>query len=285
MRSSFPWFLKLVIKLIIANVPFPYSFWRSLGIFRHGRMDNISYALSVFNHHIDKFSNFSSLDSPTILEIGPGDFASTSLLAYSRGAKSILLDGGSYVSKDIKSYKDFACQIFSTTPFYEDISSASSFSELLDLCQSSYLTNGIKSLSLIPKHSVDFAFSQAVLEHIPREQFHDYFSNIFRILKPGSFSSHQIDLKDHLSYGLNNLRFPPSIWESKYFKRADSYTNRLRYSEMINIFDSLGFQVSVLSVSRWDSLPIKQQSLDPHFRNFSQEDLLIKEFDVLLYRP
>ena len=109
---------------------------------------------------------------------------------------------------------------------------------------------------------------------------------MFRVLKPGSITSHQIDLKDHLSYhSLNNLRFSSIIWESRIFQNVDFYTNRLRFSEYVSIFESVGFEVDVTSVNRWESLPVPFSELHSQFQCFDLDDLLIKDFDVVLTRP
>ena len=282
--KSLHWQFKLLIKLLLSFLPFPYSFWRLFGLFKHGQMETSSYSSSVFEKHIS-FLPSDFLKGKLILEIGPGDLASTSLLSYKYGASSILIDCAFYVSTDLNLYLDLASDFGISCQHVLPLSRSMSFASFLSCFHSKYFVHGLNSLRSIPTASVDFAFSQAVLEHIPRSQFREYFDELFRVLKPGSITSHQIDLKDHLSYSLNNLRFSPIIWESRFFQNLDFYTNRLRFSEYVSIFESVGFKVDVTSVNRWESLPVPFSELHSQFQCFDLDDLLIKDFDVVLTRP
>jgi hypothetical protein len=62
------------------------------------------------------------------------------------------------------------------------------------------------------------------------------------------------------------------------------YTNRLRFPEMCRAFSDAGFSVEVVSKDRWQALPMPVGSLAAEFRHFSEEDLLVSSFHVLL-RP
>ena len=94
--------------------------------------------------------------------------------------------------------------------------------------------------------------------------------------------SHQIDLKDHLSSGLNNLRFKRRIWESNVFSQSGFYTNRVRFSALIEIFKKIGFKVEVDEVNVWKKLPIKKEKLNQEFSVLPEEELLVKDFSILL---
>ena len=49
LKKLIPWYLKIIIKIIIARLPFNiHIFWRNLGIFRHGNMDDTTYVVSNF---------------------------------------------------------------------------------------------------------------------------------------------------------------------------------------------------------------------------------------------
>ena len=52
MKALIPWWFKVFAKIILSRVPIGYGFWQSLGLFRHGDMDQASYALNVFNEHV-----------------------------------------------------------------------------------------------------------------------------------------------------------------------------------------------------------------------------------------
>ena len=70
----------------------------------------------------------------------------------------------------------------------------------------------MSSIKKIPSNSVDLIFSQAVMEHIRKKDFEAMNSELYRVLKKDGVISHQIDLRDHLGGGLNNLRFSDSLW-------------------------------------------------------------------------
>jgi ubiquinone/menaquinone biosynthesis C-methylase UbiE len=104
---------------------------------------------------------------------------------------------------------------------------------MLEDCHAEYLTNGLESIRSIPSAMVDFVFSQAVLEHVRRDEFAPMLAETFRVLREDGYSSHEIDIKDHLGQSLHSLRFPESIWESSWFASSGFYTNRLRHSEIV----------------------------------------------------
>jgi SAM-dependent methyltransferase len=144
------------------------------------------------------------------------------------------------------------------------------------------MTEGTHSLSFIPDSSVDFCFSNAVLEHVPKHEFGKLFDEIRRVLKPDGVCSHRVDLKDHLGGGLNNLRFTEATWESDLFSKSGFYTNRIRFVEMITIFHKAGFECQIPRVIRWDSLPISRLALAENFSKLPDDDLLVSGFDVIL---
>lgn len=104
----------------------------------------------------------------------------------------------------------------------------------------------------------------------------------FRVLTPEGVASHRVDLKDHLGGSLNNLRFSERIWESEFFVCSGFYTNRIRFPEMIALFEKAGFIVEIYDVRRWERLPVKRQSLSNTFSYLSDGDLTVSGFDVLL---
>jgi hypothetical protein len=103
-----------------------------------------------------------------------------------------------------------------------------------------------------------------------------------RILAPGGVCSHRVDLKDHLGGALNNMRVSSRQWEKDWMANSGFYTNRLRFSEMLNLFREAGFQCEVLRVERWGVPPLERRSMAAEFRQLSDDDLLVQGFDVLL---
>ena len=150
------------------------------------------------------------------------------------------------------------------------------------MCDCHYLTEGLGSLVKIPDKSVDFVFSQAVLEHVKLSEFKETMVELRRILRPSGVCSHRIDLKDHLQRSLNNLRFSEHLWESEFMSSSGFYTNRIRYSTMISIIQDAGFDVQVIDTDKWNQMPIKKSSLWDYFRDMPDEELLISGFDIII---
>ena len=140
----------------------------------------------------------------------------------------------------------------------------------------------MSSIKKIPSNSVDLIFSQAVMEHIRKKDFEAMNSELYRVLKKDGVISHQIDLRDHLGGGLNNLRFSDSLWESNFFVKSGFYTNRISFDKMISIFENLSFKYEILNVQKWKLLPIKKYKIDKKYRNQDEENLRVKVFDILL---
>ncbi|MCK4816222.1 class I SAM-dependent methyltransferase [bacterium] len=146
------------------------------------------------------------------------------------------------------------------------------------------MTSGLSSLKDIPDESVDVVFSQAVFEHIRKKDFLPTLKELHRILKPTGSSSHEIDLRDHLGGSLNSLRFSNLIRESDFFTKSGFYTNRIRFSEMLDLFEKIGFQFKIIDKVNWAKLPIARKKLHRKFRQLSEQNLSVACFVVSLTR-
>ena len=282
LKKLIPWYIKLGIKIMLSWIPNKEVFFRPFGIiYKLGDMMKPEYSLQVFISHLEG-GNFDPKNN-VILEIGPGDSISTGIIAWSMGAKkSILIDNGNYATKDIKQYKKLI-QILKNSGYEKakKLEECNNFNELLKTTNTIYLTKGLNSLRKLESNSIDFCFSQAVLEHISLNEFSDFISELYRVQKLGGLNSHKVDLKDHLGKSLNSLRFPIAIWESNLFKRAGFYTNRLRCYQLKKIFLVSGFNILKIQLNKWDKIPIKRRLLFKDFKNIDKEELLIKGMYIL----
>jgi hypothetical protein len=282
LKKLIPWYIKLGIKIMLSWIPNKEVFFRPFGIiYKLGDMMKPEYSLQVFISHL-KGSNFDTKNN-VILEIGPGDSISTGIIAWSMGAKkSILIDNGNYATKDIKKYKKLI-KILKNSGYEKakKLEECTNFDELLKVANIIYLNKGLNSLRKIESNSIDFCFSQNVLEHIFLNEFSAFISELYRVQKLGGLSSHQVDLKDHLGKSLNSLRFPIAIWESNLFKRAGFYTNRLRCYQLKKIFQMSGFNILKIQLNKWKQIPVKRRWFFKDFKNIVEEELLIKEMYIL----
>ncbi len=262
-----------------------YGFWRRVGVFRHGHMADPAYALKVFDAHFSRSGSLSGKKPFTALELGPGDTLFSALIAHAHGAeRTWLVDAGAFAETDMDIYRNMAGALESrglSVPFPEK---RQSLEDCLKACQATYLTRGLASFARVPDSSVDFIWSQAVLEHIRLADFAPTLAALRRVVRPDGICSHRVDLKDHLGGASNNLRFSGRLWEADWMAESGFYTNRIGFSTMLEMFKQAGFEPEILKQDKWDTPRTPRKKLAKEFAGLSDEDLLTSGFDVLL-RP
>ncbi|KPK55389.1 MAG: hypothetical protein AMS22_04550 [Thiotrichales bacterium SG8_50] len=277
------WALKIAAKIVFARLPVPYAFWKSVGIFRHGRMDSTQYPLKIFKLHAERAYPDGLPPHTVVLELGPGDSVASALIACAYGVRrTYLIDVGPFAIKDVAFYQSLAAGLRKLGMNVPDLSRTTSFEEILDSCRAEYFTDGISGLRQVPTGSVDFAWSHSVLEHVRKNEFEAVLRELKRALKPGSLSSHNIDFQDHLDSALNNLRFSERLWESSFFVNSGFYTNRIPAVTMHNMFKAAGFQIKQEAFGRWPQLPTPRTSMHIDFQDYGDEDLINRTSHVLL---
>jgi SAM-dependent methyltransferase len=279
-KNYLPWWSKILAKIVLSRLPINYEFWKKISLFENGLMHQPEYAYEIFKRHFESVNLEKGFVS---LELGPGDslFSSLNSVAFG-GTKCYLVDANKYASNDIHIYTRMAEYLSNKNLYIPDIKSCRSREEVLSKCNAKYLTNGLSSLREIPDKSVDFIFSYNVLEHLRKSDFLDMMKEIRRIITDDGFCSHTVDLKDHLSFGLNHLRFSEPFWESNFMSSSGFYTNRIQYSQMLKIFKAAKFHVDVKEVKRWPNLPTPKNKFANEFQDLSDEELRISDFSVVL---
>ena len=294
-KAVAPWWLKIGAKIVLAPLPIPYAFWKRVGLFEHGDMNQPQRALETFLEHArtgDVLGREGAVpqlrtqgDDYTVLELGPGDSLFTAVIARSLGAsKTWLVDAGSFAMMAMQPYAELIDYLRQQGFQVPMMTLPQTSRDLLKDCQAEYLSDGVCSLAQVPPSSVDYCFSNAVLEHIPKGDFVLLAAELFRVMKPDGVSVHRVDLKDHLGGSLNNLRFTGATWEGDLLRKSGFYTNRIRFSEIVALFDRVGFDCQLPRVVRWDALPTPRAKLDEDFRHLPDDDLLVSGFDVVLRR-
>lgn len=103
------WALKIAAKLLVSRLPLPYGFWKTIGLFRHGRMDSADYPIKIFNLYITRACPLGLPNDAVILELGPGDSVASALLGFSKGARQVyLVDVGNFARSDVAFYQALA---------------------------------------------------------------------------------------------------------------------------------------------------------------------------------
>jgi len=282
-KKQIPWYIKIIIKVVLSRLPIGYGTWRRAGMFLHGTMENGNYALDVFSSHMKALKlNSNQLDGQHLLELGPGDSIASAVIGASYGAVVTMVDSGDFASEDVNNYFKLADSLSEIEGGSVDLQNSRSRTDILKVCGGRYFTNGLASLKSIESESIDGIYSHAVLEHIPLSQFKNMFVECYRVMKPGSYASHRVDLRDHLGGSINHLRFSEAVWESKFFSESGFYTNRLQYSQILKIFSDLNFCVVDTVVRSRLILPIDRKWLNEIFQDLSDDDLLVTGFDVVL---
>lgn len=232
-KRFLPWQAKLTAKILLRQLPVGYRFWQRLNLFAFGDMQRPEYALSVFAKHFERTTFPNKGGGFTVLEIGPGDTLFSALIAHAYGAaQCYLLDVGRFARPDLAPYRAMSAELSRRGLPAPMLIGVESLDSLLAICNGHYLVDGVRSLKQLPDQSVDFIYSQAVLEHIRLCNFQGMMNETRRVLAPGGICSHRIDLTDHLGGALNNLRFSARFWESEFMYRYGTYTNRIRYAEI-----------------------------------------------------
>jgi hypothetical protein len=281
-KSRAPWHTKMILKLAISQLPFPYRWLSKTGIFRQGEMDDPAYAYTVFRQHTSRVDLEPGF---VLLELGPGDSLATAMIAAAHGAsRTILVDQGEFAVANMDFYRGLERALRESGLEPPALGHASTPAEVLHLCNASYLTRGLKSLRSLPSASVDFAFSNAVLEHVRAVELPQVHRELCRVVRDGGHCSHAIDLRDHLGDGLNHLRFGRKRWESRLFAESGFYTNRLTYADHVDELRRAGFSIDHLSLTRWPTLPTPRSKLAKPFRCYTDDTLLVSGVEVLLTR-
>jgi SAM-dependent methyltransferase len=287
LATRLPWWAKIAAKLVLSRIPLPYEWWSRIGIFRHGDMADPQRALRAFRAHFERVQRAGSPlpKDFVMLELGPGDSVLSAGVARAYGAAaSWLVDVGDFARCDPSLFRALDDTLSAEGLPTNNVPVGLRFEESLNWLNARYLTRGTASLDEIPVASVDFIWSSAVLEHVRRDEFRPLAQQLARILKPSGVMSHDVDLRDHLAGSLNNLRFSPRLWESRFWRNSGFYTNRLSQSEMLRMFADAGFKVVHLRNDLWPAPPLARAKLHASFRNRSDAELSIAGFEVVLVR-
>ncbi len=285
--AALPWWAKIILKMVLTRLPVPHSWWRRIGVFRHGRLaDDVERRGANLLVHLSHYRALATAPLRRIVEIGPGDSIAGALWAKAHGAEqSWLIDVGRFAVDDPAHYRAVLECIARHGLVPPVLAPPGGIASVLAASGAVYRTDGVAAFVEIPDASIDFVFSQAVLEHIPLGQFERFLAESFRVLRPGGAASHMIDLRDHLGGALNNLRFSHRFWESSVVSRSGFYTNRLSASQICRLTEAAGFIVSTTQILRWTALPTPRPALSREFQARSDAELTIAGFTLLLKKP
>ncbi len=169
------------------------------------------------------------------------------------------------------------------------VSSVTSFTELYELIGSKHVINPRGTLDCFPDKSFNAIFSCSVLEHVKKDALSQYIRDFYRVLKPGGYSIHTIDIGDHLSYYDAHippkyyLRYSDSAWKH-WFENEIQYINRVQRSEWLDLFAQAGLEVVGI-----EEIPVREAVsanwVASQFRNLDSRDLQCKTLNVVHRKP
>jgi len=180
-----------------------------------------------------------------------------------------------------------AAELARARSLIQAITKVSSFEELYKLLGFEYVVESSGSLAQFPSHSFQLVLSGGVLEHVKREAVPDLFKETVRILKPGGWVLHSIDIQDHLSYydGAVSkkfyLTFSDRTWKYLFENRVQ-YFNRLQRGEWLDIFKSVDLEL--IDEDSW-KVSIDKLKLAERFAQMDRCDLECGGLRVLLRKP
>lgn len=162
--------------------------------------------------------------------------------------------------------------------------------EVLDLCQITYIAPGDAANTHLPEQHVDFHTSYTVFEHIPPDVLTDILREGNRIIKNNGLFVHRIDYSDHFSHSdksisaINFLQYSDNEW-AKYAGNRYMYMNRLRHDDFLALFESVGQQIIAVETSidqrSEDLLQTKALNLNGRFSSKTKEVLAISRAWIL----
>ena len=276
-----------IAKNLLAAIPLLRSTKEKLSVRRDKTLSDVSRPFQICQHILR--SSRIDLKDKTILEIGPGNFLATGLLYLALGAKKVyLLDRFKHIfwdKKGIAFHKALLDEIAKRNYRYQE-----AVNESVTITKNSIELNpdlieyrlGDAAELPFENESIDFIFSNAVMEHIHNPE--DAVKEFARVTKAGALNSHEIDLRDHFfkSTPLRLLKYSDTLWNLMAWNRP-GYTNRLRFSDWIMLFKRY-FKIELIKqiLVLYDKKILNNLALNKRFKKYSKEELRILAFWVLL---
>jgi SAM-dependent methyltransferase len=164
---------------------------------------------------------------------------------------------------------------------------ATGFEDLYNKLGIEYVVRPTGSTAEFEPASYDSIFSMHVLEHVPARNVSGLVENMFRQLKPGGYTIHQIGIDDHLAHydraasPKQYIKYSDRIWKLL-FQNEVQYINRLQMSEWLGVFERAGFALQETLVERTgiDALTINRR-----FASYDTADLSVTILTLVYRKP
>lgn len=143
----------------------------------------------------------------------------------------------------------------------------------------------------LPANSVDIAYSNSVLEHVPTDVIQAIFHEMQRVLRPGGISMHSVNCGDHYAYfdrtlsPIHYLTYSAARW--KVWNNDILYQNRLRPSDFLRMTEIAGLDVIMVKARPNPELlaQLSHLQIAPEFAAYSPEELCTTSIDFVARKP
>lgn len=233
--------------------------------------------ITNFDILMDKLCNGVVKDK-VVCEVGPGQYLYNAFFLYQLGAKhTYMIDIENLAESDsheISHYFDGRLNRDDCVRKLPRWNKTDSLNDFLDIINTDYYTEGLKSYAGIPDNSVDLLFSNAVLQHIRKKEFEKNIAEQYRIIKTGGVAYHTIDLRDMMGGMKRQLEINEEVWEDKWHYLMPCYTNRLQCNEICNVFGNIGFTIVVVERRYFERTPVNFRKLSKEFKTIEEQELM-----------
>lgn len=161
-----------------------------------------------------------------------------------------------------------------------------SWSEIYDELRFTYDCDASGTLARFRGRAFALAASSNVLQHVPRKLLPGMATDLHRLLRPGGYAYHRIDLADQLSHfdrrapRKNYLRFSSRAW--RWIDSPLQHVNRLQLSEWLALFEERGLERVSVAPNRQ---PLDRIPVHPEFARFPRDELEVLDVRLLHRRP
>jgi hypothetical protein len=271
-----PWWVKLGVKLALGALPVPAAAWRAVGLRRHSfGAEDLARLVPPMRDRVARFETLAGRAPRSMLEVGPGAMVLRAPIAAALDLGPIwFLDVEDDAPRELEPWRraEEAARAAGLSP--PDLAGCATHEDVLKACGATLLVGGAGKLAALADGSVDLAVSEAVLEHVRREDMAPLLAALRRVTAPDGVGLHGVDFHDHLGGKLRHLAFDPGFWEGAAVARAALYCNRLGLSEVAAAFRAAGFAPEVTARLVWDAAPLPPGGRHPSLGRTAEDDLV-----------
>jgi 2-polyprenyl-3-methyl-5-hydroxy-6-metoxy-1,4-benzoquinol methylase len=275
-----------------ASMRIKHEFYETVLEWATADQQTVIYATNVAsNMRGDVEGCLGELEGARILEIGPGWSLANGLLAVAGGAES-------YVAADPHPVTTFDSWFYrglrAMTVEQGDPAVAARFDAVVDVsaARARFDEERVRLLPVdaaelpLEDASLDVVVSNSVLEHVHRPA--EVARETARVLSPGGWAVHQIDLRDHRDFDApwEFLCYDRADWEQLLAEYSFEYTNRLRLGDWDALFREAGLDVEARRIDKQAPVtPELRARLHADYARRSDEDLSALSVKFILRKP